>query len=91
MQCRRAHLPTLSPATTFAAAAALPGASLATHGGDVPALDHPLVLIGPEGGWSPAEVEEPLPHIGLGPHVLRSETAAIAAATLLAAARERCT
>lgn len=45
------------------------------------------VFIGPEGGWSPREIEwfraGGLPLIRCGPHVLRVETAAIAAATLL--------
>jgi 16S rRNA (uracil1498-N3)-methyltransferase len=48
------------------------------------------VLIGPEGGFAPDEVRwlGALPHIapvGLGPRVLRAETAAIAALTLLQA------
>ncbi len=45
------------------------------------------VLIGPEGGWSPAEsalfTELQLPAIGLGQFVLRAETAAITAAATL--------
>jgi 16S rRNA (uracil1498-N3)-methyltransferase len=48
------------------------------------------VLIGPEGGFAPDEVRwlGALPHVvpvGLGPRVLRAETAAIAALTLLQA------
>jgi 16S rRNA (uracil1498-N3)-methyltransferase len=48
--------------------------------------DHQLA-IGPEGGWSDAEVERSLGAVDLGPHVLRVETAALAAATLLVAGR----
>lgn len=45
------------------------------------------VAIGPEGGWEPGEWDEARVRVGLGPTVLRAETAALAAATLLAAAR----
>jgi len=46
-----------------------------------------IVFVGPEGGWSPREFEgfraRKLPFIRCAPHVLRVETAAIAAATML--------
>ena len=46
------------------------------------------IAVGPEGGWSPAELERAGSHtVSLGPTVLRTETAAIAAATLLCAHR----
>jgi 16S rRNA (uracil1498-N3)-methyltransferase len=45
------------------------------------------VAIGPEGGWSPDELGRGWPRVALGPHVLRAETAALAAGTLLAAHR----
>jgi 16S rRNA (uracil1498-N3)-methyltransferase len=45
------------------------------------------VLIGPEGGWSPAEEAEELPSVALGPGVMRSETAAVAAGIVLSALR----
>jgi 16S rRNA (uracil1498-N3)-methyltransferase len=41
------------------------------------------IAIGPEGGWSEGEWTEQQPRIGLGTTVLRGETAAIVAATLL--------
>jgi 16S rRNA (uracil1498-N3)-methyltransferase len=50
-------------------------------------------VVGPEGGFDPGEVAsmEHLPHIGLGPYILRSETAPIVAvALLLDMARELC-
>ena len=50
---------------------------------------HPVLLIGPEGGWSDTERDLGLATVRLGPQVLRAETAAIAAATLLASAREQ--
>jgi len=90
MQCRRSWLPEVADATTFDAVAALPGATLADAGATVgPTLERPTVLVGPEGGWAPHEREWGLPVIGLGPHVLRAETAAMAAAALLAGQRAR--
>ena len=44
------------------------------------------LIIGPEGGWTQAEVECGLPLVGLGNTVLRSETAAFVAGAILAAA-----
>ena len=45
------------------------------------------VFIGPEGGWSPAEIEvfhkENIPVVCLGPQVLRAETAAVAALSMV--------
>jgi RsmE family RNA methyltransferase len=45
------------------------------------------VLIGPEGGWTDRELSSVPNHVGLGPNVLRAETAALAAGVLLAALR----
>lgn len=42
------------------------------------------VAIGPEGGWAPNEWGERRRRVGLGPTVLRAETAGVVAATLLA-------
>ena len=48
-----------------------------------PSLEYPVVLVGPEGGWSPEERtladELGVPTLELGPYVLRTDTAAIAA------------
>lgn len=62
-------------------AAAEPGAP---HG---PGLAQPRILIGPEGGWADGELPAGLVRVGLGPTVLRTETAAVAAATVLGLAR----
>lgn len=87
MQSRRTHLPQVAPVADFAAAAAMPGAALAQRGGSPPSLARPVLLVGPEGGWAPEELACDLPTVGLGPPVLRVETAAIAAGALLAALR----
>jgi 16S rRNA (uracil1498-N3)-methyltransferase len=87
MQCRRPRLPVVDGLFSVAEVAAWPGAAAAERGGHPPSLDHPLVLVGPEGGWSPQE-SALLPHrVGLGPHTLRAETAAVAVGSLLAALR----
>ncbi len=95
-QCRRTWIPEVADVTTFAALAARAGGpgrpALADPAGGPPAAAHPLVLVGPEGGWSEAELElaaaHGLPRVRLGPHVLRAETAAIAAGALLCAVRD---
>lgn len=88
MQSRQLWLPTVDVVTPFAAMAAEPGAAVAHPGGAPPSLDNPVVLIGPEGGWDQAEVtQEGRVLVGLGPSVLRTETAAVVAGTLLCALR----
>lgn len=93
MQSRRAWLPEVARMATFAEVARLPGACIADRDGSAartptgPSLDRPLVLTGPEGGWDDAERAAGLPVVGLGPGVLRAETAAITAGALLAALR----
>ena len=87
MQCRRAWLPEVEAVTTFAEVAASPGACLADRTGGPIDLGSPLVLVGPEGGWSDAERAVDLARVRLAEPVLRAESAAIAAGVLLAAAR----
>lgn len=87
MQSRRAWLSTIHPVSRFDAVAALPGTCRADRGGSTLSIGHPVVLIGPEGGWSETELAVPLPTVALSDGVLRAETAAIAAGALLAAAR----
>lgn len=91
MQCRRVRLPVIEEVrglTALVGDLAVEPA-LAEAGGEAPSLDRPVVLIGPEGGWSPAELALDLPRVGLGPSVLRGETAAIAAGVLLCGLRFR--
>jgi 16S rRNA (uracil1498-N3)-methyltransferase len=87
MQSRRSWLPTVDEVRPFAEVAAQAESVLAETGGGAVSLDRPTVLVGPEGGWAPEEAACGLPTVGLAPHVLRAETAAIAAATLLVAKR----
>lgn len=87
MQSRRTWLPEVAPLATFAEVASLPGAAGADRGGGPPSLDHPTLLIGPEGGWAPQERAALPAVVGLGDPVLRAETAAITGAALLCALR----
>jgi 16S rRNA (uracil1498-N3)-methyltransferase len=63
------------------------GIALAVPGSPPLTLATPTVLIGPEGGWTDRELDAVTDHVALGPHVLRAETAALAAGVLLAALR----
>lgn len=102
MQCRRTHLPEIASPTTFVDVvstsspalladadgrrlwATEPGASAVTR---VAGAEEVTVLIGPEGGWSPEERTVGLPSVRIADHVLRAETASIAAGALLTALR----
>jgi 16S rRNA (uracil1498-N3)-methyltransferase len=102
MQSRRCWLPSVEGPVEFsklvgavdgagaeagAGAVARAGIALAVPDGAPLTLATPTVLIGPEGGWTESELSAVSHHVGLGPHVLRAETAALAAGVLLAALR----
>ena len=87
MQSRRTWLPAVTDVHSFAEAAAIAGATIAVPGGEPPSLRSPVVLVGPEGGWSEEEEGAGLAGVGLGPTILRVETAAVAAGTLLCGLR----
>jgi 16S rRNA (uracil1498-N3)-methyltransferase len=91
-QCRRATLPVVEDLGPLAALSGHPGLVVAERGGlpahalGPPPGDELLVVIGPEGGLAGPEVDalKPWARLDLGPHILRAETAALAAAALLA-------
>ncbi|HEV2362545.1 MAG TPA: RsmE family RNA methyltransferase [Acidimicrobiales bacterium] len=89
MQSRRTFLPEILPITDLRTLAAVTGGpvAMAVPGGGPPALSNAVVLVGPEGGFSEAEMAAAADTVGLGPTVLRSETAAIVVASLLTALR----
>ena len=87
MQSRRPHLPVIEGLVDFAVLASTEGASLTSPEGAPPSLAHATLLVGPEGGWAPEELAAVPRCVSLGPHVLRAETAAIAAGFVLAALR----
>lgn len=95
MQSRRARVPEISRPSPLLDLVGRPGLVLADRGGRGSALPEAppegwTVLVGPEGGLSTTELEalDRVPRIGVGSHVLRAETAAVAVAALLVAGRE---
>jgi 16S rRNA (uracil1498-N3)-methyltransferase len=62
--------------------------ALAHPGGDPPSVAMPGMAVGPEGGWDDSELAPGgFPVVGLGPGILRAETAAVASGLLLCALR----
>ena len=83
MQSRRVWLPELAGPVP-AVRRAWPWAVVAEPGGRAArTATIAVVAIGPEGGWSPAEVALAGGRSSLGPNVLRVETAAVVAASLM--------
>jgi 16S rRNA (uracil1498-N3)-methyltransferase len=96
-QCRRATLPEIAPVGALADVVGRPDLVVADlDGGSITEFPAPggstwTVVVGPEGGLDPAElaVLAEARRLRLGPHILRAETAPIAAvAVLLSRARE---
>lgn len=87
MQSRRVWLPTVAPVARLSDLVSFEGVVRADRDGDTLSSINTTVLIGPEGGWSAAEADSTTV-VGLGRTVLRAETAAIAAATLMVALRD---
>lgn len=91
VQCHRPWLPTIDDITDLAHLVAEPGVALAEQGGRPPAPGHRLVLVGPEGGWTPGELDlaagAGAPRVSFGEHVLRAETAALTVGAVLTALR----
>ena len=97
MQSRRARIPEIEEVVDLAALVGRPDLVVADHGGvGASALPRPdparpdpawTVLVGPEGGLAPEELDELVgaPRLRLGPHVLRAATAPIAAVAVLTA------
>ena len=84
MQSRRVRLPEVAP---VAPVVSLFDAAMAQPGGEVLGADVDVLLVGPEGGWTPEELQERR-QVSLGSTILRAETAAIAAGVLLVALRD---
>src|SRR5262249_48982295 len=93
-QCDRAWLPEVRPLRSLRAFLADPGlpadrriAAAGAPPPSAPVRGDVLLLVGPEGGLSPDEQElareRAFAPMGLGPHVLRTETAALVGAAVL--------
>ena len=78
----------VSPAPFAELATGVPvGAVMAEPGGRKIRATDTTIAIGPEGGWTTAELEVGWEHVTLGTNILRTETAALAAITLCVASR----
>ncbi len=92
-QCRRARLPEIAPVGELADFVGRPDVIVADRAGgppsdlSVPGSSAWTVVVGPEGGLEPTEIEAfaDAGHLSLGPYVLRAETAPIAAVSVLLA------
>ncbi|HEX5586307.1 MAG TPA: 16S rRNA (uracil(1498)-N(3))-methyltransferase, partial [Acidimicrobiia bacterium] len=92
---RRARLPIVEGPVGVDELVGRPGLLLADVGGapadlqPLPPAGEWLVVVGPEGGFTPDELDAfgAVPSLAVGPNVLRAETAAIAAAAALAGRR----
>jgi 16S rRNA (uracil1498-N3)-methyltransferase len=98
MQCRRARLPEIAEPVDVPTLALHPGVVLGDPGGlPVTEIAPPpegewLAIVGPEGGLDAAEREQLVggrgaTSVAVGPHVLRTETAAVALAAALTTRR----
>ena len=87
MQSRRVFLPRVSGPLSLSDAAAMPHAYVAEPGGSMPIGACETIVIGPEGGFDDDELTLAKGTVDLGPAILRAETAAIVAATLMVAHR----
>lgn len=86
-QSRRVWLPEVEAVTEFATLAAGPRVALADLDGELPDDEPDTVLVGPEGGWSPAERHAVPRHLCFGVQVMRAETAAIVVGATLVGLR----
>ncbi len=90
-QSGRSRTPEVQEPRSIASVLEEPGPVVAAHPGAPPLglgpTDKVIALVGPEGGWSEQELtlasSRGVTLFGLGPRTLRTETAAIATATLL--------
>lgn len=84
-QSRRVWRVQISP--PVAAASVLPGAVVAEPGGRAVRQTDSVIAVGPEGGWSPAELDMASEEVDLGRNILRTETAGLAVIALSMATR----
>lgn len=85
-QSKRCWLPIVGSIVDVATVASW-GAVRVDRDGGRPSLARSVVAVGPEGGWDDHERTLLPTAVGLGPHVLRAETAALTAGALLCSLR----
>lgn len=85
-QSRGCWVPRIDEVVDVAGLAAM-GAVRTDRDGVPPSLGHPVVAVGPEGGWDDHERAQLPMAVSLGANVLRAETAALTAGGVLTALR----
>lgn len=89
MQSRRAYLPDLFPLRTLVDfSKEYAECALCTQGGDEGLDPSSPIVVGPEGGFSPAELLLFDRKVALGSNILRSETAAVVVSSVLVMKRD---
>jgi len=89
MQSRRLYVPRVVGPVTLAELLKRPDVAVADPVGTTDVAAVHTIVIGPEGGFDPDEYTTDTPCVSLGASILRAETAAIVAATLMVAHRAR--
>ena len=87
MQSRRVWLPVVHPVTHLAELVSRTEIACAEPGGVEVASMHRTIVVGPEGGFAPDELDGSVSRVSLGESVLRAETAAIVAGALMTRCR----
>ena len=87
MQSRRVWLPVVHPVTQLADLISRSEVAFAEPGGVEVAAVHRTIVVGPEGGFAPDELDGSVSRVSLGESVLRAETAAIVAGALMTRCR----
>ena len=87
MQSRRVWLPVVHPVTKLADLISRTEVAFAEPGGVEVTGFHRTIVIGPEGGFAPEELDGSVSRVSLGESVLRAETAAIVAGALMTRCR----
>jgi 16S rRNA (uracil1498-N3)-methyltransferase len=85
-QCRRAWSPTVSYHLRVTELIGRSGVTRAECGGRSVTRGDRMIVVGPEGGWDPADGVDAVESVGFSENVLRAETAALAAGLALVAA-----
>lgn len=87
MQSRRVWLPVVHPVTQLSELVSRHQVAFAEPGGVEVAAVHRTIVVGPEGGFTPDELDGLVSRVSLGESVLRAETAAIVAGALMTRCR----
>ena len=89
MQSRRVHIPVVRLGVALNEVTPNKTAAVADPAGGKLLPTHQLIIVGPEGGFASEELPTRTQLVGIGPMVMRAETASLVAGARLVALRER--